>query len=198
MFTNRYAACGVTLALLLCGPLPALSEEVDLDAVRSATEKYLDVNAALADGYIRDPADHCVTAAAEGLPAEWGSMGIHYIHPQRLGITSDSPRVDGNGTNTDWKQPSVLIYEPQADGSLDLVAVENLVWQAAWKETGQPVPEINGKEWETMADNPDTENDEAHGFMPHYDQHIWLYRENPSGMLQPFNPAVSCENHRSQ
>ncbi len=95
-------------------------------------------------------------------------------------------------------QPAVVIYEPQADGSLELVAVENLVWQAAWKETGQPVPEINGKQWDVMTDDPNTEGDEAHGFMPHYDQHVWLFRDNPAGTLMPFNPAVSCEHHTGQ
>ena len=27
---------------------------------------------------------------------------------------------------------------------------------------------------------------------PHYDLHVWLYRENPDGMLAAFNPDVSC------
>jgi len=26
----------------------------------------------------------------------------------------------------------------------------------------------------------------------HYDLHVWLYRENPDGMLAAFNPDVSC------
>ena len=29
-----------------------------------------------------------------------------------------------------------MIYEPQADGSLELVGIENLVFQAAWKAAG--------------------------------------------------------------
>ena len=173
----------------------ALADTVDLDAVRATTEKYRDVEVALADGYIRDPADQCVTAEAEGLPPEWGGMGIHYIHPARLGITGAEPRVSGNGMHTDWMHPGILIYEPQEDGSLELVAVENLVWQGAWKAAGKPHPQINGKQWEAMADDPATEADEAHGFEPHYDQHVWLYRDNPAGMLKPFNPAVSCAHH---
>jgi hypothetical protein len=190
-------ATGTAVAAIFMSAGVGFAEEVDLGAVRTATEKYSNVNIALADGYIRDPADHCISAAAEGLPAEWGAMGIHYIHPVKLGITAGEPRVDGNGTNTNWMKPSVLIYEPQADGTLELVAVENLVWQAAWAETGKPVPEINGKLWETMTDNPATEADEAHNFQPHFDQHVWLYRENPSGVLASFNPAVSCEHHTS-
>lgn len=170
------------------------ADTVDLDAVKAATEKYKDVNVALADGYIPDPSGHCVSAAAEGLPAELGGMGVHYLNPALLGITGDKPRVNGNGTHTDWMKPAILLYEPQADGSLELVGVENLVWQAAWTETGKPAPEINGRLWDAMADNPDTAGDEAHGFEPHFDQHVWLFRENPSGELMPFNPNVTCEH----
>ena len=47
-----------------------------------------------------------------------------------------------------------------------------------------------------MADNPATAIDEAHLFEPHYDRHVWLYRDNPNGIFAPFNPAVSCEHHR--
>lgn len=188
-------ACFALNATVLLSVNMAFAETVDLDAVRTATEKYMDVEVALADGYIRDPSDHCVSAEAEGLPAEWGAMGIHYIHPGKLGITTGEPRVDGNGTHTDWMQPAILLYEPQADGSLELVGVENLVWQKAWAEKGDPVPEINGRMWDAMADDPATDADEAHNFMPHYDQHVWTFRKNASGDLQPFNPAVSCEHH---
>jgi hypothetical protein len=188
-------ACFTFNATVLLSVNVAFAETVDLDAVRAATEKYKDVEIALADGYIRDPSDHCVSAEAEGLPAELGAMGIHYIHPARLGITAGEPRVDGNGTSTDWMQPAILLYEPQADGSLALVGVENLVWQKAWAEKGDPVPEINGRMWDAMADDPATDADEAHNFMPHYDQHVWIFRENPSGVLEPFNPTVTCKHH---
>ena len=39
-----------------------------------------------------------------------------------------------------------------------------------------------------------TEGDEAHGFEPHFDQHVWVFRDNPAGPLMPFNPAVTCEH----
>lgn len=196
MITGSLKLYGV-VAIACLSATVGFAEDVDLDAVRAATEKYMDVNVALADGYIRDPADQCVSAAAEGLPAEWGAMGIHYISPAMLGITGAEPRVNGNGTHTDWMKPAILLYEPQADGSLELVGVENLVWQAAWAETGKPHPEINGRLWDAMADDPATEGDEAHHFEPHYDQHVWIFRDNPAGTLLPFNPAVTCEHHSS-
>ena len=183
-------------AALLC-PTALFATDVDLDELRTAVEKYKDINVAIADGYISPDNDHCVSAAAEGLPADLGAMGIHYINPALLQITATEPRVDGNSTHTDWSQPSVLIYEPQADGSMELVAVENLVFEPAWLAAGNAEePMLNGRKWDHMADDPNTPGDEAHGFMPHYDQHVWLYRENPMGDLMPFNSAVTCEHKK--
>jgi len=182
------------MVLFIAGPAMANSE--DLDVIRAATEKYSDVNVALAEGFIPDPSGHCVSAAAEGLPPEWGDMGIHYINPELLQITASEPRVNGIGTHTDFTQPAILLYEPQEDGSLVLMGIENLVWIEAWEAAGNTEkPVFMGRNWDMMADNPATDGDEAHGFMPHYDQHVWLYRENPSGILSPFNPAASCEHH---
>ena len=178
----------------VCAPTFAFAVDVDLDEMRANTEKYKDINVALADGYIT-PDNHCVSAAGEGLPPELGAMGIHYIHPAMLKITGTEPRVDGMSTYTDWEQPSILIYEPQADGSMELVAVENLVFEAAWESAGMgDAPVLNGRTWDHMADDPSTPGDEAHGFMPHYDQHVWLFRDNPMGVLMPFNPNVTCEH----
>lgn len=176
-------------------PTALWAADVDLDALRAAVEKYKDINVALEEGYI-SPDNHCVSAEGEGLPPELGAMGIHYIQPGLLEITATEPRVDGTGTHTDWMKPSVLIYEPQADGSMELVAVENLVFEAAWDASGKDEElMLNGRGWDHMADDPATPGDEAHGFAPHYDQHVWLFRENPMGTLMPFNPAVTCEHH---
>src|SRR5687767_15209404 len=96
--------------------------EPTLEEVRRATERFRDVNVALAEGYIRDPSDLCDTAEMMGRPASLGAMGIHYFRPDLLGITAPpSPRVDGVGTHTDFLKPSILIYEPQANGALELV-----------------------------------------------------------------------------
>ncbi len=168
-----------------------------LNALRAASEKYKDVKAAEADGYIRDPMNFCVTSTFEGQPAQLGGMGIHYFRPDVLKITATAPRIDGAGTHTDFLQPSVLIYEPQADGSLALVAVENLVFQKAWQDAGHSAPpEFHGNQFYSMVDNPLTDVDEAHMFQPHYELHAWLYRDNPNGLFAQFNPNVTCEHHQ--
>lgn len=170
--------------------------EPTLEEVRRATERFQDVAVALAEGYLRDPEDICETADLMGKPAELGAMGIHYFRPDLLGVTAVAPRVDGNGLHVDFHQPSILIYEPQADGSMELVAVENLVFVDAWHAAGNDSPpSFHGVAFDRMADDPSTPADEAHMFAPHYDRHVWLYRDNPNGIFTPFNPAVTCQHH---
>jgi hypothetical protein len=173
-------------------------DEPTLDEVRQATERFRDVAVAIAEGYVRDPMNLCDTAEMMGRPASLGAMGIHFLRPDLLGITAPpSPRVNGTGTHTDFRKPSILIYEPQADGSLRLVAVENLVFAAAWRAAGHTEPpSFHGVKWDAMIDDPATTADEAHMFEPHFDRHVWIYRENPNGVFAQFNPAVSCANHR--
>lgn len=184
------------IVISLAGTSLAFADDYDLDALRAAAEKYKDVNVALAEGYIPDPSGHCVSAAEEGLPPELGGMGIHYLNPAALKITAGEPRVDGMSTHTDFMAPAILLYEPQEDGSLELVGIENLVFEAAWRAAGhEGPPMLNGRNWDHMADDPNTDGDEAHGFMPHFDQHVWLFRDNPAGVLEPFNPNVTCEHH---
>lgn len=165
--------------------------------MRAATERFRDVNVALAEGYIPDPMGFCDTAEMMGQPAELGVMGIHYFRPDLLGITGPpNPRVDGTGTHTDFLQPAVLIYEPQDDGSLELVAVENLTFVKAWEAAGNTNPPVfQGVPYDHMADDPTTELDEAHMFEPHFDRHVWLYRENPNGVFAQYNPNATCQHH---
>ena len=107
-------------------PGPASPSEPTLAEVKAAAIKYHDVKAALADGYIEDPSGMCETADMMGKPAKLGAMGVHYFRPDLLGITAPpNPRVDGNGTYTDFHKPAILLYEPQADGSMQLIGVED-------------------------------------------------------------------------
>ncbi|GMV06907.1 MAG: hypothetical protein AMXMBFR53_31820 [Gemmatimonadota bacterium] len=185
-----------TEAPVAAAPAPGPGEPT-LDEVRAATARFQDVEVALAEGYIRDPFDLCDTAEMMGRPAELGAMGIHYFRPDVLGVTGPpDPRVNGTGTHTDFRSPAVLIYEPQADGGLALVAVENLAFQAAWEAAGNTAPpSFHGVPYDHMADDPATALDEAHMFEPHFDRHVWVHRENPNGVFTPFNPMVTCEHH---
>jgi hypothetical protein len=188
--------CLLGLAMLSSIATPAAGEpaQPELSAVRTATERFRDVNVALAEGYIRDPMNVCDTAPMMGRPAALGAMGVHYFRPDLLGISAPpNPRVRGSGIHTDFNKPAILIYEPQADGSYELVAVENLVFIKAWEAAGnKEPPTYQGQSFNRMEDDQATAVDEAHMFEPHYDLHVWLYRDNPHGMFAQFNPNVSC------
>lgn len=170
----------------------------DLEAVRAATRRFRDPEVAQAEGYLRDPMDMCLVAPSEGWPPQLGGMGIHFFRPDLLEITGTDPRVTGTGTHTDFREPGVLVYEPRPDGSLELVAVENIVFARAWREAGnESPPSFLGNEYYYMHDNPETPVDEAHGFAPHWELHVWLYRENRNGTFAQFNPAVTCDHHEA-
>jgi hypothetical protein len=193
----RFLAC-VSLAAATSPTTGHSTTEPTLAQVRAATERFQDVKVALAEGYLRDPMNLCDTAEMMGRPKEYGAMGIHFFRPDLLGITAPpNPRVNGTGTHTDFLKPSILIYEPQADGSLVLVAVENLVFEKSWKAAGNSErPRFQGVPYDHMFDDTSTAIDEAHMFEPHFDRHVWIYRHNPNGVFAPFNPNVSCAHHR--
>ena len=175
----------------------SVAPDAEVESIRAATARFRDVNIALKEGYVRDPMNHCFIAPFEGYPKQLGAMGIHYFRPDLLGITETTLPINGTGTHTDFTRPGILLYEPQEDGRLELVAVENLVFAEAWHRREKARPSFRGNEFYRMIDNlATTDVNEAHMFMPHYELHMWLYRDNPNGMFAQFNPNVTCEHHR--
>lgn len=139
-----------------------------LAELRAATAKYHRVEVAEADGYAR--AGGCVAIAT-------GAMGIHYVNGALVG----NPAIDP-------LRPEVLVYEPQRDGKLKLVAVEFLVFRAAWHNANGPTtePSAFGSAFYKSFGSA------AHGLADHYELHAWLWRHNPDGMFAQWNPKVSC------
>jgi hypothetical protein len=205
MRSKQVCAIGVAIAALglasMALPSGAATRDVaaEIEKVRVANLKCNDVKTALAEGFIPAPPGDCVSAAHEGPPPQWGAMGIHYINPKPLKITRTKPRVGGQSTHTDFMRPAILMYERQADGSLALVGVENLVFLGEWAAAGNNAPpSFAGKTWNTMADNEATARDEAHAFEPHHDQHIYFRKSaNPMDRLNPVSPSVSCKHHKA-
>jgi len=196
--TQSAVAHGTTEPSAKNTTMSAQQVAAEIEKVRQATKKYEDINVALAEGYVPAPPGHCITAASEGLPPAWGGMGIHYIQPKMLKITGAMPKVHGESTHTDFMHPGILLYEPTADGSMKLVGVENLVFLQAWQAAGhQAAPTFAGRHYDMMADNSSTEQDEAHNFEPHMDQHIYFAKsEDARDQLNPFNPSVTCKYYK--
>jgi hypothetical protein len=85
--TTRRLVTSTLLAVALAGgfvrgsdgPKPAATPgpgEPTLSEVRRLTERFRDVDVALAEGYIRDPFDMCETAEMMGRPAALGATSV--------------------------------------------------------------------------------------------------------------------------
>ena len=196
---QAYQRFWLILAIAIPAGCESSPKEPTLEEVRAVAAKYRDVNVAKAEGYTTD--NKCVTAEMLGHPAAMGAMGQHFVRRDLLGLPPKplppgSGRVHGTGTYVDFRKPAMLVYEPQPDGSLELVAVENLVFASAWEAKFKAPPTFHGRTWPLLKDDPATPLDEAHGWEPHYEQHFWVFRDNPNGRYSPFNPLVTCKNHK--
>lgn len=80
-----------------------------------------------------------------------------------------------------------LVYAPRAGGTLQLVALEYVVFADAWAaEHGSATPTIFGQPLTLV---PDGNRYEIPAF---WQRHIWLYEDNEAGLFADFNPAVTC------
>jgi hypothetical protein len=140
------------------------------DGAKPATAAFHDLDQAKAAGYSVQVFDAAgITCIAQ--PGQ-GAMGIHMLNPSLL---------DGEIDST---QPELLVYEPRNNGTLKLVALEYLVFQADWQGPGKP--SLFGQEFDFVpAGN-------RYGLPPFYALHAWLWKPNPSGSLYAWNPNVDC------
>lgn len=186
-YLGQIAMVSALLATAAAAEPPRTQPDQALQELARKLEPFKDVNYALSRGYVRG-------SGCESHPT-LGTMGFHYVNPQLLGSTPPvNGRVNGTGTYTGTNPPPVLLYAPDGHGGVKLVGIEMLVFAKAWHEENKQAPKFNGREYDYMADDPGTPRDEAHGFMPHYDLHIWLFEHNPAGLYAQWNPALSCAN----
>ncbi|MDX8503182.1 hypothetical protein RFM99_33015 [Mesorhizobium sp. VK4C] len=130
------------------------------DKVRAANSRFVDVKAATAEGYAPIP-------CASGFTG--GAMGIHYVNGQYL--------KDGK---IDIARPEAVMYEPTADGTLKLVAVEYI--------TSKGPASLDGQLFNfNSAPN-------RYGLGEFYELHVWAWKGNPTGTFADMNPKVSCEH----
>jgi hypothetical protein len=99
-----------------------------------------------------------------------GGMGYHYVNFDIVDLALDANR------------PEALVYEPGPNGQLNLVAVEYIVPAEPWDAAGNNAPPtLLGQLFHL---------NEGLGV---YVLHAWVWKENPSGLYEDYNPAVECD-----
>ena len=101
--------------------------------------------------------------------ADLGGMGFHF---------AKESAIDGHLNEL---EPEILVYEPEKDGRLQLVAVEFVVPFEIAPENGPAPTLFNGRAFTPFHDN---------GV---WGLHAWIFKNNPSGMFADWNPTVNCD-----
>jgi hypothetical protein len=150
--------------------------QAELAQVRRATAKYHRLEEALAAGYelgwVNGSEVRIITGCISNLanPAA-GAMGYHYFHPQLMADNA-----------VEALEPEALVYESTPSGGRKLVAVEWVVRGPATNPPGpSEAPSVLGMPMHIL--NP------AVGF---WLRHAWVWKKNPAGMLEDWNPEVTC------
>jgi hypothetical protein len=139
-----------------------------VEAVRNATEQFIDVNAATAANY--QPFLGCVSGP------DHGAMGVHYVNGALVG--------DGQ---IDASHPEALIYEPWGSG-MRLVGVEFIVDAATWLAAHNNTPPVLEGQAFQFVGSPN-----RYGLAAFFELHVWAWRDNPNGAFVDWNTRVSCE-----
>jgi hypothetical protein len=140
---------------------PAINK--DIATLRQATVKFHDCEAATQAGWSAQITGCMVD------PDGAGGMGYHYGNTDLI-----------NGT-VQVDKPELLLYEPDANGRMTLVAVEYIIPYTAHSRDAAP-PKLFGRDFAQV---------DAFGL---WGLHAWVWKDNPAGMFAPWNPKVSCAN----
>ena len=133
-----------------------------LAALRQVTEKFHDFQAAQDAGW-NTKITPCMVSAE-------GGMGFHYGNMTY--IARAEPRVE---------EPELLLYEPQANGRMKLVAVEYIIPYDLHPRSATP-PMLFGQPFKQV---------DAFGL---WGLHAWVWQGNPDGTFADWNPNVNCDN----
>ena len=164
---NTLMIVAITLLILVSaiGAAAAAGDlETDLAQVRASTARFHRPEAAMAEGWgILPILDHCVE-----LPGV-GGEGYHLT------------KLANIDTTLDLRDPEALVYAPGPNDQWQLAAVAYVVNAAQWDAEGHAEPpSLMGQSFHYF---PLTKN---------YVLHAWVWRNNPAGMFDDWNPEVSC------
>jgi hypothetical protein len=132
------------------------------EQVKEKLAAFEDRDAARAAGYTAQFPAGCADSKT---PA--GAQGFHYLNESLV------------DNHVEVMKPELVMYEPQADGSMQLVGVDYIIPFDQWKSPQAPM----------LLGVPMNRNEP----LKVWALHIWAQRSNPSGLFAPWNPTVSCQ-----
>jgi hypothetical protein len=185
---NRKAlpAAIAAVASLFATAAVATAGNGGLSDARAATAQFHRFDAAIAAGYNVEVIDLNGIACIDDIDNHTGGMGIHYLNGAYFDHKVGDHFVDGN---VDATTPEAVIYEPTANGQMRLVAVEYIVtkegWEASHGANAAP-PSLFGQTFEPIAAG------NRYGLPDFYELHAWIWKNNPLGMHNDWNPTVTC------
>jgi len=184
---RRFFPSLLVFAVTACGTDSTSPEENGIAQIRLLTDSYHDVSAATTAGYSAWSPDPTVAGATCPSSAE-GKMGYHRVNVALRGGAADPAAGDAV---IDLTKPEMLLYEKSPSGAMLLVGVEYIVFKAAWERlrgAGAAPPEILGHPLLASSHTfPGNVNP-----IEHYELHVWVWKDNPSGMFAPYHPGVTC------
>jgi hypothetical protein len=151
---------------------------------RSATAKYHSLTVAKKAGYsiLADTAG--ITCIAD---PHMGAMGVHYVK----GDLVKDPAIDA-------RHPEALVYAPDGHGKLHLAALEYVVIKADWDAKQPPPSSYVGSRFTPVPpmlfghEFNFTDAPNRYGLPPFYSLHAWVWKNNPAGTFEMWNPSVHC------
>lgn len=189
---RRRAILSIIASLCLFGASACNSDsptgtETAVEGLRRDFAQYQDLAKANAAGYTTWSPDPRV-AGSTCPSAPEGKMGYHLLNVSARG--SAATPASGDAV-IDPLRPEMLLYEKKADGSMVLVGVEWIVFKAAWereKGVGAAAPTVIGQTM-PLSDHTFVTGGPS---IPHYEMHAWIFRDNPRGMFEHYNPNITC------
>jgi hypothetical protein len=170
--TRSLIAVGALALVVLIPTVTASAEPDGVSSARAGTATYHNIDTSAANGYgLFKDKNGIACIDNPGV----GGMGIHYVNGTLVGDASVNAAT-----------PEALVYEPQANGQLNLVAVEYIVFQSAWDAGNANPPSLFGQTFELVL------SPNRYGIPAFYELHAWIWKHNPSGMFNDWNPLVSC------
>jgi hypothetical protein len=170
IFGRLAVVAAMTAAVVGTQVGPASAGADQLAVARDGTAAFHDIGNADGYGLFTDAAGiACIDKPGVG------TMGVHYVNGDLVGDPEE-----------DAATPEALVYEPTRNGRLRLVAVEYVVIKAAWDAAHDGRPSLFGEEFEeTLGAN-------RYGLPPYYSLHAWVWKHNPAGMFEDWNPDATC------